>query len=309
MDELMLVRSFRAERSVSADAQERVRARLLQIVDGESASEARPGRALRLRRRGSLRMVAVSLVAAGIVFGLLGALPDSGPLSLLPGGGSSAVARAAAALTGPDGTIVHVRADVLVTNVDGSTATRPVEIWQQSSPPFDSREVVLRGGGFRPELATVDGVREFYDPQTNTIYTAPSRTPAGEPGKPAEARDGSDLDPFAPDFSVEKLRALLGSGQAHEDGRVSVDGRAAIRIVSSASDMTLLVDADTYKPLEWHVAAASMAGHALSMRFETYEWLPATEANAALVSLSAQHPGATRRTSPIDGAGSDAGTK
>jgi len=39
VDELMLVRGFRAERSVPADAQERVRARMLRIVDGEPASE------------------------------------------------------------------------------------------------------------------------------------------------------------------------------------------------------------------------------------------------------------------------------
>jgi len=37
--------------------------------------------------------------------------------------------------------------------------------------------------------------------------------------------------------------------------------------------------------------------------------LPATEANAALFSLAAQHPGATRRTAPIDEAGTDVATK
>jgi hypothetical protein len=308
MDELMLVRGFRADRGVSADAQERVRVRLLQMVDGESESDVRSTRGLRIRSRWSLRMVAVSLVAAGIAFGLLGALPNRGPLSLLPGGGSSAVARAAAALAGPGGTIVHVRASVTVTSVDGSTATKPVEIWQQSSPPFDSREVVLRGGAFRPELATVNRVREFYDPRTNTIYTVPSQTPPGDSaGKPPEGSGGPDLDPIAPDFSVERLRSLLSSGQAHEDGRVIVDGRDAIRIASSAPEMTLIVDADTYKPLEWHVPAAGATGHALTMRFETYESLPATEANAALVSLSGQHPGATRRA--VDGAGTDAASK
>jgi hypothetical protein len=307
MDELMLVRGFRTDRGVPADAQERVRARLLQIVDGETAPDVRSVRGLRIRPRWSLRMVAVTVVAAGIAFGLLGALPESGPLSLLPGGGSSAVARAAAALTGPEGTIVHARASVTVTSVDGGTATRPVEIWQQSSPPFDSREVVLRGGAFRPELATVDGAREFYDPRTNTIYTVPSQRPTdGQLVKPAGSGGALRLDPLAPDFSVEKLHTMLASGRAHEDGRVSIDGRDAIRIVSSAPEMTLIVDADTYKPLEWQVPAA---GHALTMRFETYESLPATAANAALVSLSARHPGAIRRTAPTDGAGTDAATK
>jgi len=311
MDELMLVQGFRADLgNVPAGARERVRARLLEIVEGESASEARSTRRLNIGPRWSLRLVAVSVVTAGIVLGLLSALPDSGPLSLLPGGGSSPVARAAAALTGPEGTIVHLRASVISTNLDGGTATRPVEIWQQSSPPFDSREVVLRGGAFRPELATVDGVREFYDPRTNTIYTVPSQKPTdGQSGRAAEGRGGPDLDPLAPDFSVEKLHALLTSGQAREDGRVTVDGRDAIRIVSSVPAMTLLVDANTYKPLEWRVPAARPTGRALTIRFETYEWLRATEANAALVSLSAQHPGASRRTAPIDRAETDAGTK
>jgi hypothetical protein len=76
----------------------------------------------------------------------------------------------------------------------------------------------------------------------------------------------------------------------HEDGRVTVEGRAAIRLVSDDGTVTLLVDADTYEPIEWRV---SEEGRSAVTSFPTYERLPATEANAALLSLRARHADAT----------------
>jgi hypothetical protein len=106
-------------------------------------------------------------------------------------------------------------------------------------------------GGQRFEVAEVDGVLQLYDAQTNTIYTGASRKQV--PSKPM-AKEGSVQRPHIGDDPYHaKILALLQSGKAHEDGRTTVAGREAIRIVADDGAMTLLVDADTYEPIEWRV--------------------------------------------------------
>jgi RNA polymerase sigma-70 factor (ECF subfamily) len=59
----------------------------------------------------------------------------------------------------------------------------------------------------------------------------------------------------------------------------------------------LIVDAGSYQPIEWRV---SLDGQTAVARFPTYERLPATPANAALLDLAAQHPGARVDNDPAD---------
>jgi hypothetical protein len=89
---------------------------------------------------------------------------------------------------------------------------------------------------------------------------------------------------------LERMRAFLQSGDAQEDGRVSIDGRDAIRIVTE--DLTLVVDANSHEPIEWTTTLTETAGRyeTSTTRIETYEWLPPTAANLALVDLDTQHP-------------------
>lgn len=248
------------------------------VADTGVAGARRPSRGL--PRSLALRLAVVGAAAAAIALGVFNVLPGNNP---------SAVERATAALAGPGDAILHVRAVGSFASREGSVTTWPIESWQQNSPPYDSRLVVSRGGGIeRPELATAGGVREFYDPRENTIYTVRRQ------GKPGAERG---LDPLAPDFSVHQLRDLLGSGEAREDGRVRIDGRDAVRIVSTGSGLTLLVDSHTYEPIEWHVITQ---GRVVTMRVRTYEWVPATAENRALLSLRAQHPGAGVRVARTD---------
>lgn len=110
-----------------------------------------------------------------------------------------------------------------------------------------------------------------YDASTNTISEG-----AFPRGKRIPLKDfrGGVLD-------------LLESGSARVDGHELVGGRDAIRIVSGDGQMTYLVDASTYDPIEWRKGAGA------TIRFLLYEELPATPANLALVSVAAQHPTAT----------------
>jgi RNA polymerase sigma-70 factor (ECF subfamily) len=254
--------------------------------------------AIRRQRRRAARRLAVrtaAVTAAAFAVAL-------GGLSVLPGDDPTAVARAAAALTGPDGTILHIVPDGTWTDADGTTVSYPVESWQDTSPPYDSRRRELRPGGGRIETGSAEGVAQSYDPRTATILTVPWR-PKAEPPNPNGR--GAWPDPLAPDFSAASLRELLESGQAREDGRTVVGGREAIRIVTAVREVTLLVDASTYDPIELRLDDPDGPGTSKTIRFRTYERLPATPATRALVSLAASHPGAAMRVAPQDAGGTE----
>jgi len=251
----------------------------------------------RRRRRVVLRSAVSVAAVAAVALGVLSAVPRTG---------ASVVERAAAALRSSDGTILYTVLVGTLTRADGSIDLR-IETWQASSPPHDQLQVITAGGR-RFEVALADGVAQLYDPQTNTIYTGPlqakqaqqvdkARASKWKSGGARTGASGKDKGTVvaADDSYRAKILGLLESGKVHEDGRVTVDGRAAIRLVSDDGNVTLLVDADSYEPIEWRVHEN---GQTAVTSFPTYERLPATEANAALLSLTARHADATIDDNP-----------
>ena len=251
----------------------------------------------RRRRRVVLRSAVSVAAVAAVALGVLSAVPRTG---------ASVVERAAAALRSSDGTILYTVLVGTLTRADGSIDLR-IETWQASSPPHDQLQVITAGGR-RFEVALADGVAQLYDPQTNTIYTGPlqakqaqqvdkARASKWKSGGDRTGASGKDKGTVvaADDSYRAKILGLLESGKVHEDGRVTVDGRAAIRLVSDDGNVTLLVDADSYEPIEWRVHEN---GQTAVTSFPTYERLPATEANAALLSLTARHADATIDDNP-----------
>jgi hypothetical protein len=251
----------------------------------------------RRRRRVVLRSAVSVAAVATVALGVLSAVPRTG---------ASVVEHAAAALRSSDGTILYTVLVGTLTRADGSIDLR-IETWQASSPPHDQLQVITAGGR-RFEVALADGVAQLYDPQTNTIYTGPlqakqaqqvdkARASKWKSGGARTGASGKDKGTVvaADDSYRAKILGLLESGKVHEDGRVTVDGRAAIRLVSDDGNVTLLVDADSYEPIEWRVHEN---GQTAVTSFPTYERLPATEANAALLSLTARHADATIDDNP-----------
>jgi hypothetical protein len=240
-----------------------------------------PRQGLRLPRL-ALRLAVAGVAAAAVAFGVL---------SLLPGSGPSPVARAAAVLEPSRGTILHWVAVETRVNPDATRSTGRTESWRLQSPPFDERSVTAGR-----ETATTDGRPQAYLPSENTLHVLPPETElppsSGSPGTGDRALDG--------------IRGYLSSGQAREAGTVTVDDRRAVRIVVTGSrpKSTYLVDATTYEPIELRGVADD--GTIVTTRFETYELLPATTANRALLSLRKQHPGATVvRDVTVEGFGPD----
>jgi hypothetical protein len=253
-------------------------------------------------RRVLPRLAIAGAVAAAAGLGAFGGLPGDG---VLPGDDpqpASAVERAAATIGAADDGILHIITRATVTGPDGRVLrSERTEAWQLTTPPYDMRQVTYSGGEAARELAVADGRDEIYDPRTDTI----SMLPPGLELPPGPARpplpDARRLPADPADAGPARLRAeilrLLRSGEAREDGRTNIDGHQAIRIAAPAMQMQLLVDAETYEPIEWSVPVTGIGTSpdhgVLTTRFETYERLPASEANLALLDLRAQHPEAS----------------
>jgi hypothetical protein len=117
----------------------------------------------RRRRRRLLRAVWASAAATAVALGIL---------ALLPGGGSSVVGRAAAALEAHDETILHVQMRGEQHNPDGSVVTWTDESWQLGVAPYTHRQIEAGSDGIRAESLVRGDVNELYDAQRNTIYVA-----------------------------------------------------------------------------------------------------------------------------------------
>jgi hypothetical protein len=217
--------------------------------------------------KGAFRGALAGVVATVVAFGVL---------SLLPGSGPSEVARAAAVLNRVDGTILHTVVVTTSTSPDGSSSNARTESWRQQSPPFDERSVTEGR-----ETATADGRPEVYLPSDDTLHVLPPETKL--PPARGSAGTGNRL--------LDDIRRYLASGNARTDGTVFVSGRKALRIVFAGSQSAYLVDAQTYEPIELRDVGDD--GTIVTSRFVTYEFLPATTANLALLSLRKQHPDAT----------------
>lgn len=117
----------------------------------------------RRRRRRLLRATALSAAAAAVALGIL---------AVLPGGGSSVVGPAAAALEVSDGSILHLQLRGEQHNPDGSLVTWQSESWQLNEPPFTRRQIEIGSDGIRAESLARGETNELYDAKSNTIYVA-----------------------------------------------------------------------------------------------------------------------------------------
>jgi hypothetical protein len=222
------------------------------------------------------------------------------------------VDRAAAALTTTGDSILHIRIRGERTEADGSVTTWESESWRETFEPFLQRHETSQSDGRRVEWAYDGELHHVYDAGSDTVFEV-SKEQLGEalaalaaPGKPAPSASAEDAKKARQDraaamnsaTSAEELRdgvrAMLESGDARAEGHVVVDGREAIRIVSVQKQVSYLVDATTYNPIEWRTE--EVGGTTTTLRFVAYEELPATDANRQLVDLRAQHPTASVST-------------
>jgi hypothetical protein len=173
-------------------------------------------------------------------------------------------------VTPPAGEILHTK---VVGTQNGVTFTN--EVWRQTDPPYAGR-----GIKDQQEFSNNGTTYSEYDPATNTIYEQPDPSP-----------------PSAPNDPVAQVRQELASGQAQVTGTVVIDGASLYRI-DLPRGFVGYFDTSNYAPR--YVDAPMGDGTVVRFRVEVYEYLPMTSANQALLSVTAQHPGARIDTNPSD---------
>ena len=147
-----------------------------------------------------------------------------------------------------------------------------IELWTRTGTGVYR---VIKGG---QEVSLSATENEIYDPSTNTVTVSPL-PPAIHQGE--VSRGG---DPAA------ELKRMVESGQATATP-TTYNGIPAYELTLNPSGDTLqngtaYVARSDYRPLETDSTSAKVV-------FSTYEYLPATPANDALLAVTSAHPGAT----------------
>lgn len=233
---------------------------------------------IRRRRRmlGVSAASAAALVAAAVVlFGASGTGPASANAAIL--------AHVMRAISPPPNIIVHVKEVGL--QDDGTHVS--AEWWQETNPPYTLR--LIKGtvgeqadakgntGGGQVESAADGTTSSRYDADTNTIYQRPDSNPPVL------------IDP------IESVRAALTQGTAQVAGTVTIDGQPFYEI-GLPDGVTGYFDENSYLPV--YLDNPQRDGSVVRTRVVTYEELPITPQNEALLSISAQHPSASVDTAP-----------
>jgi hypothetical protein len=274
IDELLRQTADAVERDAEAERRAiGLAQRALSAAIAAEAAQDRP-RASGQRRWGTRpprRATGLRLAVAGAAVGAIALVA----LFVSTGSDGPAAADAAimrhvrAELTAPPASILHEAATV--TPAGGSPMQ--FELWAQTGDTGVYR--VIKYGQEGSQSATQN---ENYDPSTNTVTVSPL-PPAVHAYEVAHSVD-----------LASKLEEMVNSGQATATA-TTYDGIPAYEIQLTGSGDQLLngtayVAQSDYRPLE----IDSSQGQEV---FSTYEYLPATPANDALLAVTTAHPGAT----------------
>lgn len=229
-------------------------------------------RAMPVDSRRALPAKLATPAVAGVAVVLAGALLlGGGPARVGTPSAAAAVTQALHWMTPAPGTILHTRS---IESDRGSQIVR--EFWESGDDPSVQRQRTTGGTDF--EFAA-DG---FYDPATNTIYTA------NRIEMPSPTGGVSGSDPI-----VTKVRMLLADGQMTVGGLVQHDGVDAWPVSLKPGlgrTWTLWVAASDGKPLE-------LRDGSQVVRWTTYE-TTAGGRDAAVLSVRGAHPDARVVTDP-----------
>jgi hypothetical protein len=145
--------------------------RLMSRVPSAAADplgESRPRRTAARRRAARLTPVVAAAATAVVV---VTALPSGGPVTVPAASAKVILAKAAAAVAGSDGAILHADISAVQTWQDGGTEQWTEQEWQQVGSPYNERSI---DSGIWPtpvETAYVNGAMWLYDAGTDAIYT------------------------------------------------------------------------------------------------------------------------------------------
>jgi hypothetical protein len=255
-------------------------------------------RRARRRRRSALRVAVLAGVVAAAVFAVANVASTGNRSAVSSAQAQTILRHVRAALVFPPHAIYEEDDVGSVTARDGARFTSRTQQWVSTSPPYNQRLVRSWNGKVQWEQEFVNGRLDLYDARTNTVYLAAGVAPNQSslaPGPSSALSLVSDLlrgqvqDPAAPTITVNPNAVL--------------DGKKTIEVTDDGGRFSYWISPSTYKPLQsvdrWDRLPDGQAGVGI-IRYPIARVLTGSAASPKLLSLRAQHPGATIDRSPTD---------
>jgi hypothetical protein len=244
---------------------------------GEIERRARRWHRSRWALRGAALGVLALVLAGALLFG--GGTNGSGP---------SPIARAAAAVVDwPSNQILHVRMRMT------SNFAQPDELeesWQLTSPPYTRRVVTAFPAGGTGAQAVEsamasDGTGQAFDWRRNEVVQT---TGVGDDWRPTGVEQ----------TTRDEMQALMANGNWKSIGESDIDGHHVVGFEAFGT-ARLYLDATTFLPVMDQSFGYGVGDERRGYdRHYTWELLPVTPANRALLDVAAQHPNAPVVTLP-----------
>jgi hypothetical protein len=268
------------ERDLKALAEPQAGDERLRLAIRTTLADQRQGRphvrrATRLALGSAAVMAATIAAAAVALVGTGGSGPSSADAAIL--------AHVVQAISPPADIIVHVKES----GVEQNGTQVAAEWWQETNPPYAIR--LIKGtsgqqsdgkgttGGVQIESAADGATSSEYDAGTNTIYQRPDST------------SPTLTDP------IETVRSELANGTAQVAGAVTIDGRSLYKLELPGGVIGYF-DRSDYQPV--YLDNPQRDGSVVRTNVTTYEELPITPGNEALLSIAEQHPRASVAAGP-----------
>lgn len=258
-----------------------------------------PPQRIRRRHRAALRLALLAGAAGTTAFVVANVVSSGTDFAVPTAHAKMMIVRARAALVDVPGAILEEDVVTTVTAADGTTSTLEVHQWISTSPPYDSRQILIQDSAVPYESWIINGRPDLYDPATNTVYVAPANVLA----------PGGNLTLTTARAEIRYLLAgyACPDCSAHTDVVVNpsatVNGKPAIEFTFLGGQYSYWASPSDYRPLQFEdrkaVLPDGQSGVALA-QYPIDRLLTGAAASASLVSLDAQHPGATIDESDAD---------
>lgn len=166
---------------------------------------------------------------------------------------------------------------------NGARHTSGWHEWLSTSPPYNGRSIQFANGKVLWEQAFLNGRPELYDSATNTIYLGPTNASSGVFGCKRCSADTPQST-----SALSEVQDLLRQSNVTVNRHAVLGGKPAIELTFDRGRFTYWISPSTYLPLQ--VKDRHFPG---ITRFPIVRVLTGRAASSNLLSLQAQHPGAT----------------
>jgi len=238
----------------------------------------------RRRRRTAVRIAVLACAVAAAVF-VVANVASTGNNSAVPPAQAKTILRhVRAALVFPPHAIYEEESIATTTARDGARFTQENHEWLSTSPPYNNRLIRSWNGEVQWEQAFVNNRLDLYDPRTNTVYLAPGVAKNQVSDTPQSTS------------ALSEVQYLLTQPNTKINPHAVLDGKSAIELTFDGGRFSYWISPRTYQPLQDEDRQDGLPDGQGGVGIDRYlivRMLTGSAASPKLLSLQAQHPGAT----------------